>query len=179
MKGLWGKKTGKTKAPAGRGWKILLVCMGNICRSPLAEGVLRQRVAEAGLTAELQCDSAGTQGYHAGEAPDVRAQQVARESGMDIGNLRARRVMAADFRDFDWVLAMDRHNLSVLTGECPLEYRHKLQLFLEFAGEAGAEVPDPYYGSIEGFHEVLSRCERGAAGVIARYRAYAEQAPGH
>jgi len=178
MKGLWGSKAGKTKTPVGRGWKILLVCMGNICRSPLAEGVLRQRIGEAGLATELSCDSAGTQGYHAGEAPDPRAQQVARERGLDLASLRARRVMATDFRDFDWVLAMDRHNLSVLTGECPPEYRHKLQLFLEFAGEAGGEVPDPYYGSIEGFYEVLTRCERGAAGLIARYRAHVEQGVG-
>lgn len=153
------------------GWRILLVCMGNICRSPMAEGVLRQRAEEAGLATVLHCDSAGTLAAHAGEAPDPRAQQVAGEQGLDISRLRARAVTPDDFQSFDWILAMDRNNLATLLRQCPPQYRIKVQLFLEFAGEGGEEVPDPYYGGIEGFHAVLERCERGAQGVIRRFQA--------
>ncbi|HRE16611.1 MAG TPA: low molecular weight protein-tyrosine-phosphatase [Rhodocyclaceae bacterium] len=153
------------------GWRILFVCMGNICRSPLAEGVFRQRVEEAGLSHLLVCDSAGTRAAHAGEPPDMRAQTVARKAGIELAQLRARRATEADFAAFDWILAMDRSNLGDLLRECPPQYRHKVHLMLEFAGEGADEVPDPYYGGIEGFQEVLARCERGAHGVIRRFRA--------
>ena len=147
--------------------KILMVCMGNICRSPLAEGVARQRFAQAGLSGLVEFDSAGTQASHAGEAPDERAQAVAIRAGIDISALRARRVMAEDFVRFDWILAMDRANLAVLERECPDEYRGKLRLFLDFAESVtGQEVPDPYYGGVEGFERVLALCEAGATGLV-------------
>ena len=155
----------------GPGWRILLVCMGNICRSPIAEGVLRQQAEKAGLASVIHCDSAGTLAAHAGEAPDPRAQRVAAEKGIEISRLRARAVTLEDFQSFDWILAVDRNNLATLLRQCPPQYRIKVQLFLEFAGEGADEVPDPYYGGIEGFHEVLARCERGAQGVIRRYQA--------
>lgn len=174
MKSFWNK----SPAPLGAasGWNILLVCMGNICRSPIAEGVLRQRVAEAGLTSHLRCDSAGTHGYHAGEAPDERARRIAGEAGIDLTGLRARPVLAEDFARFDWVLAMDRSNLLTLRRDCPPEHQHKVQLFLEFAGAAAAEVPDPYYGNLDGFRTVLTLCEQGAAGVIRRWQEHADKA---
>lgn len=151
--------------------KILMVCMGNICRSPLAEGVARQRAAEAGLAEVLEFDSAGTHAYHAGEAPDERSRMVAARAGFDLSNLRARRVAAEDFARFDWILAMDRANLEILQRECPEEYRGKLRLFLDFAeGCAEREVPDPYYGGIEGFEKVLALCEAGARGLIQSCR---------
>lgn len=153
------------------GWRILFVCMGNICRSPLAEGVFRQRAEEGALSSRLVCDSAGTRAAHTGEAPDARAQAVARQAGIAIERLRARRVAAEDFVTFDWILAMDRTNLGELLRECPPQFRQKVHLFLEFAGEGAEEVPDPYYGGMEGFQEVLARCERGAQGIIQRFRA--------
>lgn len=152
-------------------WRILVVCMGNICRSPLAEGVLRHRLSEAGLADHVDVDSAGTLGYHAGEAPDPRAQQVAQQAGIDLSTLRARRVCAEDFTRFDWILAMDRHNLAELESRCPEALHGKLRLFLSFAPDAlEDEVPDPYYGNLAAFETTLALCETGAAGVIEACR---------
>lgn len=149
---------------------ILLVCMGNICRSPLAEGVLRAQAAAAGLARAFEIDSAGTLGAHAGEAPDVRAQQVAASRGYDISRLRARRVTADDFSRFDWVLAMDRSNLAALERMCPASQQSKLKLFMSFAREHDVdEVPDPYYGAVAGFERVLDMCEDAARGIIAAH----------
>lgn len=151
---------------------ILLVCMGNICRSPLAEGVLRAQAAAAGLAEMFEFDSAGTLGAHAGEAPDVRAQQVAAGRGYDISRLRARRVALDDFRRFDWVLAMDRDNLAALERMCPESQLPKLKLFMSFAREHAAdEVPDPYYGAVAGFERVLDMCEDAARGILAELAA--------
>ncbi len=141
--------------------------MGNICRSPMAEGVLRTQVAAAGLAEAFEFDSAGTLAAHAGEAPDVRAQQVAIQRGYDLSRLRARRVALDDFCRFDWVLAMDRDNLAVLERMCPEQYRQKLKLFMTFARKHDEdEVPDPYYGAVLGFERVLDMCEDAARGIL-------------
>lgn len=146
---------------------MLFVCMGNICRSPTAEGAFRKQVEQAGLAAAFEIDSAGTLGYHAGEAPDRRSQQAARARDMDLSELRARRVVASDFERFDVILAMDRANLTDLERACPEAHRHKLRLFLSCAPHLDEdEVPDPYYGGPEGFERVLDLVEAAAAGLL-------------
>jgi protein-tyrosine phosphatase len=141
--------------------------MGNICRSPTAEGVVRAHVERAGLAAQVEIDSAGTHGYHIGKAPDERARTAATVRGYDLSALRARRVSDFDFVRFDRILAMDRDNLEMLRQACPAEHRHKIRLFLEYARNfAEREVPDPYYGGAEGFEHVLDLVEDAAAGLI-------------
>jgi protein-tyrosine phosphatase len=147
--------------------KILFVCMGNICRSPTAEGVFRKLAGEAGLDGGVAVASAGTHGYHVGEAPDVRAQQAARRRGYEIGDLRARQVTADDYRDYDLILAMDWENLSLLQQQCPRAFKHKLHLLMRYAGEHdAATVPDPYYGGPEGFNTVLDYVEDACQGLL-------------
>jgi len=147
--------------------KVLFVCMGNICRSPTAEGVFRKLVREAGLEDSVQIGSAGTHAYHVGEAPDLRAQQAALKRGYDLGSLKARQVTQDDFRDFDLILAMDWENLSLLQQQCPRSFKHKLHLLMRFAGEHdAATVPDPYYGGPEGFNTVLDYVEDACQGLI-------------
>lgn len=151
---------------------VLVVCTGNICRSPTADGVLRRLVREAGLGHLVEVDSAGTHDYHVGEAPDERAQGHARRRGYELGELRARQVKASDFERFDLILAMDRGHLALLGRAAPSEHRHKLRLFMEFAdGWSETEVPDPYYGGDAGFERVLDMIEAGARGVLAELRA--------
>lgn len=158
--------TGKTGTAARRPVKVLFICMGNICRSPTAEGVFKRHVIQAGLADLILSDSAGTHDYHSGEPPDRRAQVAARRRGYDIASLRARRVSAEDFARFDLLLAMDEHNLETLKQHCPPEHRYKLRLFLEFAGGAVREVPDPYYGGPQGFEQVLDLIEDAAQGLL-------------
>lgn len=149
---------------------ILFVCMGNICRSPTAEGVLRRRAAAAGL--ELHIDSAGTHAYHVGEAPDARSTRHAARRGYDLSQQRARQVQAGDFERFDHVLAMDRANLALLQRRCPPALHHKLALFMSYASRHPAEeVPDPYYGGVQGFDQVLDYIEDAADGLIRTLRA--------
>lgn len=151
--------------------KILLVCMGNICRSPTAEGVLRTMIALEGLEHRFELDSAGTHGYHEGEPPDLRTRQAAAHRGYDLSRLRARQVRESDFIRFDLILAMDRNNLALLRRACPPGYREKLGLYLDYAeGIDISEVPDPYYGGPEGFEQVLDLVEAAARGLIDRYR---------
>ena len=143
--------------------------MGNICRSPTAEGVLRTLVARDGLAAYFEIDSAGTHGYHVGAPPDARSRKAALERGYDLSQLRARRVNELDFKHFDRILSMDRENLSLLQRACPDEHRHKLGLFLECAENRDEdEVPDPYYGGEDGFEHVLDLIEDAARGLIAQ-----------
>ena len=150
---------------------ILFVCMGNICRSPTAEGVFRQRAAAAGLADLLQIDSAGTHNYHLGQPPDTRSMQHAARRGYDLSAQRARQVAASDFERFDHLLAMDRDNLALLAAACPPRHRHKLGLFMQFARNAGSDVvPDPYYGGAGGFDQVLDYVEDAADGLIAALR---------
>jgi protein-tyrosine phosphatase len=147
--------------------RILFVCMGNICRSPTAEAVVRDFARRtAGLAIEV--DSAGTHGYHVGDAPDERAIVAARRRGFELGALRARVVETADFERFDLVLAMDTPVLERLHALAPHAHRERLGLFLDFAPETGRrDVPDPYYGGAAGFEEVLDLVEEGARGLLA------------
>jgi protein-tyrosine phosphatase len=147
--------------------RVLFVCMGNICRSPTAEGVFKRLVNDAGLDAEIESDSAGTHDYHIGDPPDARSQAAAGRRGYDLSALRARQVAHDDFALFDYVLAMDETNLTALLSLCPAHYRERVKLFLEFAPEAGhREVPDPYYGGAQGFEEVLDLVELAAQGLL-------------
>lgn len=145
---------------------ILLVCLGNICRSPTAHGVLEHRLREAGL--EVFVDSAGTGAWHVGKPPDRRATAAALRRGIRLEHLRARQVELEDFRRFDLVLAMDRDNLDNLMRICPPEYRSRVRLFLEFAGDRVSmlEVPDPYFGGDDGFEQVLDLIEAASEGLI-------------
>jgi protein-tyrosine phosphatase len=147
--------------------RVLFVCMGNICRSPTAEGVFRHLVEEQGLSEKIIIDSAGTHDYHIGDAPDARSQAAAARRGYDLSSLRARQVMRDDFRTFDYVLAMDEANLGLLLQQCPDDCRERLKLFLEFADDGALrEVPDPYYGGARGFEEVLDLVEHAARGLL-------------
>ncbi len=147
--------------------RVLFVCMGNICRSPTAEAVVREFAQrEAGLA--LEVDSAGTHGYHTGDAPDERSIVAARRRGFDLATLRARVVVAADFERFDLVLAMDDAVLQRLRELAPPRHAERVQLFLDFAPGLGRrDVPDPYYGGPAGFEEVLDLVEEGARGLLA------------
>jgi protein-tyrosine phosphatase len=151
--------------------RILFICMGNICRSPSAEGVMRSVVAQAGLADLIEVDSAGTHDYHVGDAPDRRAAKAAARRGYDISGLRGRQVSDDDFIRFDMILAMDRDNLAILMRNCPPNQRHKLHLLLEYAQHFEEdEVPDPYYGGDAGFERVLDMVEDGARGLIESLR---------
>jgi protein-tyrosine phosphatase len=147
--------------------RILFVCMGNICRSPTAEGVTRAVAERKGLVDRFDFDSAGTHGYHIGNPPDARARAAAAKRGYDLSPLKARQVDALDFVRFDRILAMDRDNLELLRKACPEEHHAKLGLFLEYATRStGDEVPDPYYGGPEGFERVLDMIEDAADGLL-------------
>lgn len=151
--------------------KVLFVCTGNICRSPTAEGVFRALVAAEGLEGRIQTDSAGTHGYHVGEPPDRRSAAVALRRGVDLSDLRARKVRPADFSEFDLVLAMDRGHADILRRQCPPEQASRVRLFLDFAPELGIQdVPDPYYGEGDGFERVLDMVEAGARGLLEHIR---------
>jgi protein-tyrosine phosphatase len=151
--------------------RVLFVCMGNICRSPTAEGVFREFARHHAPDLELEVDSAGTHDYHVGEPPDPRALKAASTRGLDISGLRARQVEAADFERFDLILAMDRLNYETLRERSPPAFRSRIRLLLEFADDASREdVPDPYYGGPQGFEEVLDLLEDAAAGLLAEVR---------
>jgi protein-tyrosine phosphatase len=152
--------------------KVLFVCMGNICRSPTAEGVFSKLVEERGLVDRVSVDSAGTHAYHIGKPPDVRSARAAAERGIDLSHQRARRVTVQDFQQFDYVLAMDSDNYSHLAAMCPEGCEYKLRLFLSFAPHLEArEVPDPYYGGITGFERVLDMVEEAARGLLEEVEA--------
>lgn len=147
--------------------RILFVCTGNICRSPTAEAVARQLLKKAGLADEVEVESAGIQGFHAGDTPDLRSRQAAARRGYDLSGKVARKLELADFQRFDLLLAMDASHLEYMHKICPEPYRHKLSLFMRFAPDAQRdEVPDPYYGGEAGFDAVLNYCEQGVAGII-------------
>ncbi len=154
--------------------RVLFVCMGNICRSPMAEGVFRQLVRQTGLDDVVKVDSAGTHAFHAGEGPDKRAQSTAAKRGFDIADLRARQVQDKDFEAYDLILAMDWDDLSLLQQMAPKKSHHKLQLLMRFATEhESATIPDPYYGAQPGFEQTLDFIEDACAGLleVARRRA--------
>lgn len=150
-------------------FRVLFVCLGNICRSPLAEGVFRQHVQEAGLGEKIEIASAGTAGWHEGKPPDHRMCETASERGVEITHQRARQLSASDLRDFDLVLAMDRENLTnikaLATADTPSD---RVELFRRFDPEPGTvEVPDPYYGGQEGFIEVFEIVDRTSRALLA------------
>lgn len=145
--------------------KVLFVCMGNICRSPTAEGVFNKVIAEQGKFDHFMVDSAGTHAYHVGEMPDTRAQQTARQRGVDLSRIRARKVAPLDFEHFDFILAMDSDNYEILLDVSPSQYHEKIKLFLDFAPEAKERnVPDPYYGGQNGFEHVFDLVEQASIG---------------
>lgn len=147
---------------------VLFVCMGNICRSPTAEGVFRRLHRELAPGLELHIDSAGTHAYHIGEPPDARSQAAALARGVDISSHRGRQVQVEDFHHFDYVLAMDAANLRRLQALRPPHVRAELKLLLEYAPDVKhQEVPDPYYGGTGGFEEVLDLVEQGGRGLLA------------
>lgn len=141
--------------------------MGNICRSPTAEGVFRHKIIEAGLADQIHIDSAGTHAYHVGHPPDDRAQSAALKRGFDLGSQRARKVTGDDFEKFDYIIAMDSDNQYNLEDICPSGFEDRLHLFLKFAKNfEQSEVPDPYYGGGRGFERVLDMIEDAADGLI-------------
>jgi protein-tyrosine phosphatase len=150
--------------------KVLFVCLGNICRSPMAEGVLRKLVEDADLAGRVQVASAGTGGWHVGDPPDRRAQAAAKKRGVDIARQRARQVEAADFERFDYVLAMDAANYEDLLDIAP-GAESRVYLFLDFAPALGrGDVPDPYYGGDQGFEAALDMIEAAARGFLAHLK---------
>lgn len=156
---------------ARRPYAILMVCMGNICRSPTAEAVLRHMVQEAELGDAVTIDSAGTLDYHAGSPPDARSQAHARRRGYDLSSLRARQVEAPDFGRFDLILAMDWQNWGELQDQCPPEHRHKIRRLMEFAPPGINDiVPDPYTGGPLMFERVLDHIEAGCRGLLVHVR---------
>lgn len=150
--------------------KVLMICMGNICRSPTAEGVLRRKLADAGLARLVEVDSAGTHGYHVGNPPDPRAQRHAAQRGYDLSKLRARRVREEDFERFHLVLAMDEDNLSELEALRPAESPAEVGLLMDHCDGRGRVVPDPYYGDAAGFERVLDDVEAACDGLLAHLR---------
>jgi protein-tyrosine phosphatase len=150
--------------------RILFVCMGNICRSPTAEGVFRRALVDSGDNS-IEVDSAGTHAYHVGEPPDRRAIEAANQRGIDLNDLRARVVDDEDFASFDLILAMDRDNLDHLHQRSPTRYHERIKLIMDFAPQAYTrEVPDPYYGSAKGFADVLDLLEQASKGLLRELR---------
>jgi protein-tyrosine phosphatase len=149
--------------------KILFVCLGNICRSPVAEGVFAHVAEQAGHGDRFKLDSAGTGSWHVGNPPDPRSVVAAAARGIDLSNLRARQVCQRDFMTFDLILAMDAANHATLLALAPQDYAEKIQLFLNNTPDGGKrEVPDPYYGGEVGFEDILDLVEEGSRALLAR-----------
>jgi len=147
--------------------RVLFVCLGNICRSPTAEGVFRGLLRQEAPELRVEIDSAGTADYHVGDPPDPRSRRAAMRRGIDLSGLRARQVEAGDFARFDFILAMDRSNLIELQAMAAAGTRARVQLFLEYAPESGLlDVPDPYYREASGFEEVLDLAAAASRGLI-------------
>lgn len=149
---------------------ILFVCLGNICRSPTAEGVMRQRMEQAGLAAQVALDSAGTAAWHQGKPVDPRTRLAAQRRGYDLSLLRGRQVVVEDFHRFELILAMDANNLRDLQAMCPAHAPAEVDLYLRRYGLQPHEVPDPYYGGEEGFEQVLDLLEEAADRLLADIR---------
>jgi len=146
--------------------RVLFVCLGNICRSPLAEGVMRHLVAERGLQDEIEVDSAGTGAWHVGERPDARSIEVAARNGVSLVGQSARKVCPADFRDFSRIVAMDASNIRDLRTVAPTGAAADLRLLRDFDPEGGGDVPDPYYGGGDGFAEVYAMVDRSCRALL-------------
>lgn len=151
--------------------RVLFVCMGNICRSPTAEGTFRHLVKTEGLAHLIETDSAGTHDYHVGRPPDPRALAAAARRGIDISDLRGRMVDDFDFSAFDWIMAMDSSNLAWLRAKAPVESCERIHAFLDFAPALmECEVPDPYFGGRDGFDYVLDLVDEAARGLLQAIR---------
>ncbi len=150
--------------------RVLFVCLGNICRSPLAEGVFLHLVKEAGLEERYEVESAGTSAYHVGERPDPRSVDVAARHGVELPS-RARQVGGKDFETFDLIVAMDQQNVRDLLARCPTAYRGKVRRLREYDPQGGEDVPDPYYGGPGGFDEVYAMVERSCRALLAALEA--------
>lgn len=150
-------------------YAILFVCMGNICRSPTADGVFRTKLKALGLDESVQVDSAGTHNYHPGSPPDARSQKHAARRGYDLSDLRARQIHDADFAHFDLILAMDWDNLALVQDLCPPQHQSKVRRLTEFCQQSDSPVvPDPYYGGDAGFEEVLDLVEDACNGLLVQ-----------
>ena len=148
-------------------FKILFVCMGNICRSPTAEAVFHHKLTERRLLHKVKVDSAGTHNYHPDSPPDARSQMHARKRGFDLSHLRARAVVDTDFEEFDLLLTMDWDNRALLEERCPAQHQHKIRGLAEFLQTTSASViPDPYYGGEQGFEQVLDLIEESSEGLL-------------
>ena len=153
-------------------YRILFICMGNICRSPTAEGAFNKTIQDHAPDLSIEIDSAGTHAYHIGSSPDQRAQRAADARGIDISGQRARKVVEEDFETFDLVLAMDELNIEVLRDLSPPQFHDRIQLFLDYAPHLGhRQVPDPYYGGANGFELVLDLVEDASLGLLEKLRA--------
>jgi protein-tyrosine phosphatase len=158
--------------------KILFVCLGNICRSPIAAGVLKHLAEQRGLRNELLIDSAGLGSWHIGHPPDKRAQNAMRLRGIDISGIRARRLAAEDFERFDMILAMDRSNRDALLKMAPAEHRHKVALFMDYAPNLCIhEIPDPFFGELDGFDYAYQLIEAASRGLLVRLMARSVEGP--
>lgn len=173
------KKSSTSQLESAAMTNVLIVCMGNICRSPMARAVLEKLLIQAQLAKAVRVDSAGTHASAAGERPDPRAVAALLRRGYEIGRQRSRRVVDQDFEQFDVILAMDAQNIDALQKICPPQYLGKVQLFLQYVDQVTpsdtggtrlavrvTEVPDPYYGNAQGFDNVLDLCEVGAKGLV-------------
>ncbi|HUL42302.1 MAG TPA: low molecular weight protein-tyrosine-phosphatase [Burkholderiales bacterium] len=151
--------------------RVLFVCTGNICRSPMAEVVFRRYAEQAGLVRSLTVDSAGTHDFNVGQEPDDRARSVAASRGYEMKGMRARQVRRDDFKYFDYLLAMDEGNLAVLRELCPSNYLRKLGLFMQYSAKfPGLEIPDPYHRGSASFERVLDLVENAAIGLLDHIR---------
>ncbi len=161
-------------------YTVVFVCMGNICRSPTAHGVFRHRLRQAGLAARVGVESAGTSGLHVGERPDARAIRHAQARGVDLSDLRARGLTAADFARADLIVLMDADNEANARARCPPEHQHKLCRLTVFARRHPGvdEVPDPYYGGPQGFEQVLDLVEDACDGLLLHVQQALRPAPG-
>jgi len=146
--------------------RVLMVCLGNICRSPTAHGVFQQRVQESKLQERILVDSAGTGSWHIGESPDRRTAKAASARGYQLDHLVARQVESQDFLDFDYLLAMDRDNLAALRDQRPPDANCRIELFLDYSNHAENEVPDPYYSGVDGFELVLDMVEEASERLL-------------
>lgn len=157
--------------------RVLFVCLGNICRSPTAEGVFRDLVAREGLSEHIEIDSCGTSGWHIGGPPDDRARAEAKTRGISLDDLRARQITANDFDTFDYIIGMDDQNIANLSAQCPKENISKVRLFLSFVPALNIrEVPDPYYGGPDGFGDVFDMIGAASAGLLADIRTHRSNA---
>ena len=148
-------------------FRVLFVCTGNICRSPTAEGVFRHMVESRGLSDRIEVDSAGVGSWHVGDPPDARSAETALARGINISDQRARTVRPCDFQEFDLLMAMDTGHHTAMSRACPPDLQTRVRMFMDYAPEAEvADVPDPYYGSGDGFTRVFDMIQLGAKGLL-------------